>query len=141
MIYGMPEAPLTAEDYQSVLDAGRTLHSRGWRSTFTVNEQVEARQKLVLSVEEGYRLTVDDYTNDLAVREWLEEVQPLLTDRVEQSLKSRLMPLDERFRQATTMTRRRMPGAGDGWWYRVPRRLVGELAEDIERMNLLDGAG
>jgi hypothetical protein len=94
-----------------------------------------------MSVEEGYRLTVDDYTNDLAVREWLELVQPLLTERVEQSLMSRLVPLDERFRQATTMTRRRLPGAGEGWWYRVPRRLVGELAEDIERMDLADGPG
>lgn len=81
-------------------------------------------------------MTVDDYTNDLAVRELLEMARPLLTSRVRDSLDERLAPLDARFRAATVAVARRMPGAGDAWFYRLPRVLVGELAEDATRMSL-----
>jgi hypothetical protein len=132
----VPDVPLSAEDHQSAADAGRTLHERGWRKVFTVNEQVDAWRAVVESVVDGYRLTIDDYTNDLSVREWLEQVQPLLTARARDSLASRLVPLDERFRAATTVTPRHLPGGGTGWWYRLPNHLTGELADDVARMGL-----
>jgi 23S rRNA G2069 N7-methylase RlmK/C1962 C5-methylase RlmI len=134
----MSDAPLTTEDYQSVVDAGRILEERGWRRAYTVNEQVEAWQRLVESVEDGYPLTIDDYTNDLAVRQWLHLARSLLTDRVRQSLDRRLASLDERFTHATVGPRQRMPGAGLRWWYRVPKVLVGELREDVDRLHLLE---
>jgi len=55
------DAPLGPEDYESVLDAGRILHERGWIKAYTLNEQVDAWQHIVKSVEEGYALTIDDY--------------------------------------------------------------------------------
>lgn len=129
------DASLSAEDYQSVLNAGRVLHQRGWQGAYTLNERVEAWQHLVESVEDGYTPTIDDYTNDLAVRTWLDSSRPLLTERVWESLDDRLAPLDKRFRQATREPPRRMPGAGTQWWYRIPKVLVGELREDVDRMR------
>lgn len=41
---------------------------------------------------------------------------------------------------ATTAPRRHMPGAGPEWWYRVPKVLVGELGEDVERLHLIEAA-
>ncbi len=50
----MSEVPPGPDDYQSVLDAGRILHERGWAKACTLNEQVDAWQHTVESVEEGY---------------------------------------------------------------------------------------
>jgi len=54
------------------------------------------------------------------------------------SLDDRLAALDARFMHATTAPRRHMPGAGPEWWYRVPKVLVGELREDVERLRLIE---
>ena len=131
----VPTDDPSAADYESVLAATRAMSAAGWREA-TLNEQVEAWGSLVETVETGYTMTVDDYTNDLAVREWLERVLPMLTHSLQQSLEDRLEPLDERFRLATVEPKHRMPGAGSEWWYRLPRVLVAELAEDAQRMDL-----
>jgi hypothetical protein len=132
------DAPLGSEDYESVLNAGRILHERGWIKAYTLNEQVDAWQHVVESVEEGYALTIDDYTNDLDVRGWLDRARSLVTRPVRLSLDDRLAALDARFTQATSAQWRHIPGAGPGWWYRVPKVLVGELREDVERLRLIE---
>jgi hypothetical protein len=125
------------EDYQSVIDAGRRLHDAGWPEAWTVNHQLDAWRQLVDQVEQGdYTMTVDDYTNDLAVREWLDLARPLLTESVRQRVDHELGPSDERFRQATFEPIRWLPGCSDRSWCRLPIRLAGELAEDVERMHL-----
>ncbi len=135
---GVSDAPLGPEDYESLLDAGRILHERGWIKAYTLNEQVDAWQHMLESVEEGYALTIDDYTNDLYVRGWLDQVRSLVTRPVRLSLDDRLAALDARFMHATTAPRRHMPGAGSEWWYRVPKVLVGDLREDVERLRLIE---
>lgn len=134
----MSGAPLGPEDYQSVLDAGRILHERGWIKACTLNEQVDAWQHMVESVEKGYAFTIDAYTNDLDVRGWLDQARSLVTHPVRRSLDDRLAALDARFMHATAAPGRHMPGAGTEWWFRVPNILVGELHEDVERLHLLE---
>jgi hypothetical protein len=126
---------LDKADYDSVYAAMAELERRGWRKA-TLNERVAAWAGLVDEVEAGYVMTVYDYTNDLAVRKWLNVARPLLTDRRRTSLDSRLAPFDERFRDATIPAATRMPGATNDWFYRLPLVLVGELAEDAARMSL-----
>jgi hypothetical protein len=125
----------SAEDYDSVRTAVGAMTAAGWRET-TLNEAVGRWEQLVASVEDGYSMTVDDYTNDLAVREWLERVLAMLTPGMQASLARRLAPLDDRFLLATVEPKHRMPGAGSEWWYRLPKVLVAELAEDAERYDL-----
>ena len=129
---------LTADDYASIERASEELLGRGWQRQLSINEVVGEWESLVRSVEQGYGMTIDDFTNDVSIRRWPEEASPLLTPRVRQSMEERLGPLDARFRGATFQAPRRLPGAGaDFWWEtRLPRRLVGELAEDVERMDL-----
>lgn len=127
---------MTVEDYDSVQNAQRSLEDRGWRPG-TLNEYVDAWATLVGIVETGYSLTIDDYTNDLAVRHWLELAAPMLTMRVRESLRSRLAPLDERFLRSTEVPARPLPGCGTGRWCRLPRILVAELQEDAIRMGLV----
>ena len=113
------------------------MTERGWREA-TLNQMLDQWAAVVDGVVRGYSMTVDDYTNDLAVREWLDEVRPMLTDRVRLSLDERLGALDETFLAATQEPVRRLPGAGPQWWYRLPKVLVGELGEDAERMHLTE---
>jgi hypothetical protein len=135
---GVSDMPLGPKDYESVLEAGRILHERGWKKVCTLNEQVDTWRHLVESVEDGYTLTIDDYTNDLYVRGWLDQARSLVTRPVALSLGDRLAALDERFMDATTVPRRHMPGAGPEWWYRLPKVLLGELGEDVERLRLIE---
>jgi hypothetical protein len=132
----VPDQQLDKADYDSVYAAMAELEQQGWRKA-TLNERVAAWEALVDEVEQGYDMTVYDYTNDLAVREWLDRARPLVTARVQASLDARLAPLDARFRTATFLAATRLPGAGDAWFFRLPRVLVGELAEDAARMNLV----
>jgi hypothetical protein len=127
---------MTGEDYASVESAQQSMKERGWRPG-TLNEHVDGWASLVGEVEVGYSMTVDDYTNDLAVREWLDQVLPMLTERVRDSLLTRLAPLDERFDRATVTPAGPLPGCGTGRWCRLPRTLVDELREDAIRMNLI----
>lgn len=128
----------TADDRLSIDRAAEELVRRGWSRRFSLNQVVNGWSSLVHLVETGYEMTIDDYTNDLRIRRWAAEVEPLLTPRVRRSFHLRLEPIDEQFRKATFEAVGRLPGAGtDHWWEtRLPLHLVGELAEDVERMDL-----
>lgn len=127
---------MTAEDYDSVQRAEGALVDRGWRAG-TLNEHVDGWASLVGIIEDGYTMTVYDYTNDLSVRHWLELAEFMLSERVRASLRSRLASLDERLLRATVVPARPLPGGGAAWWCRLPRTLVGELREDAIRMDLV----
>jgi len=58
---------LTKDDYDSIDRAVEALQRRGWRR-FTLNEVVDGWASLVRSVERGFDMAVDEYTNDLSVR-------------------------------------------------------------------------
>jgi hypothetical protein len=103
-----------------------------------LNEVIDAWDGFVSSVEDGYLMTIDEYTNDLSIRRWPEEARPLLTTAVVSWMDDGLASIDERFREATTETTAKLPGAGVEYWWerRLPKLLVGELAEDVGRMGL-----
>lgn len=130
------QAP-TKEDYASIDLAARELRRRGWRIDFSPNAVVSQWASLVQEVEEGYEMTIDDYTNDLSVRRTAHEARQYLTPLILEALDERLKPLDDRFR-AATYEAGKLPGSGQAHWWetRLPRVLVGELAEDVDRMGL-----
>jgi hypothetical protein len=133
----MDEDPSTAEDYASIDGAAEKLHRMGWKRRFSLNDVIDGWASLVSEVENGYRMTIDDYTNDLSIREWPERARPMRTDRVVRSMDARLAPLDARFREATEPILNNLPGTGDSWWVRrLPKLLVDEFAEDVERIGL-----
>ena len=134
----MSDTP-TADDYASIDRAADELQRRGWRYRFSLNETIEGWSSFVDLVETGYSMTIDDYANDLSIRQSLEEARPFLTPRVAESMDARTAAVDDRFRNATDPTFRPLPGAGAGWWSsRLPKVLIDDLAEDAARMNLRD---
>jgi hypothetical protein len=103
----------------------------------TVDGLVAKWATLVKEVETGYELTIYDYTNDLSVRDHLEE---LLTRAglAATPVKSAIQHWDDRFRFATTETSSTTFGTGEeaGWWWRRMPRLIGdELRSDLEEAD------
>lgn len=129
---------LRPEDYDSVDRAGHILHERGWRKAFTLDEMMRAWERLVAQIESGYDGMADEYTNDLACRDWLAAAWPLITDRGRATRKPELEALDMRFLAATgednngDLSRFYRIDPEDGWWWRrLPIRRFGDFAHDL----------
>ncbi|HEY1741262.1 MAG TPA: hypothetical protein VGI86_21290 [Acidimicrobiia bacterium] len=127
----MDADPLTDEDHASMVRATDELTGRGWRR-FSLNEALDQWSSFVENIERGYELDYDSYLNDLSIRAWPEDARAFVTPRVASSMDGRLAPLDVRFREATNQVPWRV--WNDEWWgHRIPKLLVGELADDIAR--------
>jgi hypothetical protein len=95
----------------------------------------------VTQVERGYDDSIYEYTNDLSVRDRLERVVRSAGPGLRAALEGRLAEDDRRLEAATEDSARPLGEFGDAtppwWWDRVPRRRVGELAEDLESLGYL----
>jgi hypothetical protein len=94
---------------------------------------------LVTGVERGYADSIYEYTNDLSVRDRLEGVVQGAGAGLRVKLEGALAEGDRRFEAATEEGARALGEFGDAsppwWWRRVPRRRVGELADDLESLG------
>ncbi|NHA66562.1 hypothetical protein [Phycicoccus flavus] len=131
---------MTADDYESIDRASRALHARGWRKAFTLNEMLGAWASLVDEVETGYDQMVYEYTNDMACRDWIALVWPMVTDGVRDARSEELKALDARFEAATedddgiAIGRYYRIEDKDGWWWRRrPLKVAGVFAADLAR--------
>ncbi len=92
----------------------------------------------VTHVERGYGDSIYEYTNDLSVRDRLERLVQAAGPGLRAKLAGALAADDRRFEAATEESARALGEFGlqtpQWWWRRVPRRLTGELAEDLAGM-------
>lgn len=101
---------------------------------------VPAQSFIVDGVAEGYTMGISEYSNDLSCRKWLAATWPLVTERVRTGYAGELMELDEKFRAVTvedggsTLGHTPDNPPVDWWERRRPVILLGELAEDFERI-------
>ena len=89
----------------------------------------------VTTVERGYEDSIYEYTNDLSVRDRLESVAAGAGPALRAKLDGAIAEDDRRFDAATEEADRALGEFAEGapsWWRRVPRRLVGELASDLD---------
>jgi hypothetical protein len=94
---------------------------------------------LVSSVERGYEASIYDYTNDLTVRDSLQNVVLESSESLRSKVKGILEPLDERFREATEPAAQPL-SSNEGlfeWWYRVPKMRRGEFADDLVSLGYI----
>lgn len=83
----------------------------------------------VESVEDSYRLTLDDYDNDLDIRDIIDQVERA-SPAVGEKLRQGIGVWDERFTKATRVFPAR--STDSRWWYRrVPVRPGPSLEADL----------
>ena len=92
---------------------------------------------LVTAVERGYDDSIYEYTNDLSVRDRLERVAAGAGPALSAKLRDAFADDDRRFTDATEEGGRPLGESAGWWWRRVPRRRVGELAEDLKALGYL----
>lgn len=94
----------------------------------------------VEEVENGYDLSIYDYTNDLSVRDLLAELLGRVDRSTQIHARQLLQEWDERFRFATMTAPKALEAApvNSGWWWqRIPRVVKGELETDLRAEGLL----
>ncbi|HUP62969.1 MAG TPA: hypothetical protein VNA69_21430 [Thermoanaerobaculia bacterium] len=95
----------------------------------------ELWKSFVREVEQGYSMSIYDYTNDLSIRDILDDVLTRVPLGVQQELKAELESWDDRYRLATKpAVVPILPGPDvvqNPRWWRIPRVLTGELRDDF----------
>jgi hypothetical protein len=93
-------------------------------------------RRFVGAVERGYDDSIYEYTNDLSVRDRLERVVAGASPGLRVQLERALAAADARFKTATEEAARPLGVTYTTWWWqRVPRRRVGELADDLRAQS------
>jgi hypothetical protein len=109
------------------------LRAAGWADHTSITRELSTWTQLSVEVNR-YRLTVDDYTNDLTSRDYLAEVTARASGDLRAALSGQLAAADDRFRASTIEdTDRRLGryiriGPDRGWWWHR-RPASGPLAE------------
>jgi hypothetical protein len=105
------------------------------RHFWTLSGMVEAWRELVAHIEEGYDDIIEEYSNDLSVRDLLDELLAVIPEgSVRSWVTKEIEQADQRYRDATREVDKPIFGSGEmaWWWKRVPIVLVGELRRDLE---------
>lgn len=102
------------------------------------NEFINKWYIFVQEVEQGYEMTIDDYTNDLTKRDLIDELLRQLPETLKNKVNTLIEPSDKRFDSATNILKEPIFREDNPpwWWYRIPKILVGELKEDVEANNI-----
>ena len=131
---------LTAEETRAI-DEVVARQSRRAKYPISFDKLVERWTRFVAQVEHGYTDSIYEYTNDLSARDLIQEV----LDHVPEELRGKLLilvqPSDERFNEATQVIAHPIAGRKDmnmqPWWFRIPKRVSGELADDLQAAGLM----
>ncbi len=95
----------------------------------TLEYLVEEWDTFIFDIEQGYMLTIFDYTNSMGKRDFIEVVLNEVPEVVQNELLHMIEPLDSRFLQATKQVVEAVLPTLDNsvilgwWWYRVPKKL------------------
>src|SRR5689334_16694439 len=109
------------------------LARRGRKPT-TPASMLDHWKGFTAEVERGYSATIDEYFNELTVRDAFEDVfrDPIVGPTEEAAnWQVQVLEVDRRFREALRDTPQ-IGEEGDPWWrVRLPRRAEGDFAEDL----------
>jgi hypothetical protein len=108
----------------------------GWREQF-----IERWERFVRSVEAGYEGGLDDYLQNLEIRDSLSGLPKRLSPEEREEIAALLSRWDERLRFTTRPTSLPLAPSVDEpdsfWWSRVPLHLTGQLLEDLRNEGLI----
>lgn len=99
------------------------MRAAGWASHTSLDREVRSWNRLAAEVN-TYEATVDDYTNDLCSRDYLEEFASRASDDLRANILERIAGADEMYAGATVEDTEGLLGEyyridlKDGWWWR-----------------------
>jgi hypothetical protein len=124
MKFPIPQNNLEREALNSI--TAKIRKEWGFAESFGPAGIMEKWQKFVRQVEDGYQLSIHDFTHELSLRDTLEEIKNAVPSRLGQEIEATLRPWDERFYSATRFSSKPIDFAADEglaeWWFRIPLR-------------------
>jgi hypothetical protein len=128
--------PLSSEDnhaLEPILDA---LSQRSGRKQ-TLDRLLKKWIRFVSQVEEGYRFTIYDYTNDLSIRDFLQVILNNCPPNIHDRLFDWIESWDNRLLLVTKQVENPLlPPLREEelgwWWFRIPLQLGNEIKMDLE---------
>ena len=122
-----------SDDLEALVDRLRRRH--GWAEHVTLEGCLGTWADLVEEVEAGYPHLLEEYWNDVSVREILDVVLEAARAGAGAELRERLRPWDQRFLAATVDPPVIDHGFDGPWERRLPRLLVGEMLRTYESIG------
>lgn len=139
MKFPKPQNQAEREALNSVFE--RISAEWGFAPGFGPSDLFQHWRKFVQEVEDGYQLSVCDFTFDLSMRDLLEEIKEAVPLRFRQEVDVALRPWDERFWLATQPSIKPIEAGVEEnvkeWWFRIPKRSGPELESYLLREGLL----
>ena len=96
-------------------------------------------QNVISEVEKGYSLGINDYTNDLTLRDLIEEVLRGCPEDLKEKISLFIKRWDEKFDHLTQKAKRPLLKIDKEfwWWGRIPLNLKDPLKSDLQRNGLI----
>lgn len=126
------ELSFSAEDIDLLKPVLSAMSNRR-KGTVTLEYLLSRWAEFVAAVENTYKFSIYDYTNDIAVRDLLEEILGVSPELLRRKILVKIKGLDDRFVTATSPVTHPLLGGGsrNWWWYRIPKEPGAELSGDL----------
>ena len=93
---------------------------------------------IAIKIKHGYRLGIEDYENDISIRDILERILTMVSTVVKDKLMSKISDIDKMFYDSTTkISKPLIEGETSEWWYRIPKILKEELKMDLIECGII----
>jgi hypothetical protein len=133
----MPKITLPPDEAAKVTKLLRFFNERARHEIpFTLENLIARWKRFVGEVQEGYRGNIYDYTNDLTIRDLLEDILVILLPETRNMLAAVISPIDDDFTRTTRPTKHIILGRQQWWSNRIPVLLIDELSEDVIEWGL-----
>ncbi len=138
----MPAPELTTDEIDALVPILEALSERS-RQPLTLSGLISRWEGFATQVQEGYDDSIYEYTNDLSIRDLLQEISDACNAPLREKILRSLDYYDEHFRKATTEAARPFVTQSErkrNWWWRsrVPVKLHPELEADLRSEGLLE---
>jgi len=108
----------------------------------SVNYLLQKWEDFVAQVEKGYEGSIYEYTNDLSIRDVLEDILLKAPLSLHDKLIQRVQPWDDRLHETTRKTSvplaPAVPQDAPSWWFRIPKKLARQLENDLRSEGILE---
>ena len=129
---------LFSKNEYSELDKVLREISKEFGTQFSFNSLVNSWKTFVFRCESGYSDCIDEYLNDISVREILYFIRKRVGVNLSNKINKILDPLDSSFLSVTNPIKDPLINLPEGQeeihnllYFRVPKKLIGDLKEDI----------